>query len=43
MKPDSVKPQEVMIAAEKARVSLLFAKNLSEGFIRAYRELTTLR
>ena len=41
--PDSVKPHEVMIASEKARVSLLFAKNVTEGFIRAYRELSTLR
>ncbi len=41
--PNSVELHEVMIAAEKARISLTFAKTMSDGFIRAYRELTQLR
>lgn len=41
--PNSVEIHEVMIAAEKARISLTFAKTVTDGFIRAYRELTQLR
>ncbi|BDA79891.1 flagellar hook-basal body complex protein FliE [Leptospira kobayashii] len=41
--PNSVELHDVMIAAEKARISLTFAKTMSDGFIRAYRELTQLR
>ncbi|WP_409035741.1 flagellar hook-basal body complex protein FliE [Leptospira bandrabouensis] len=41
--PNSVELHDVMIAAEKARISLTFAKTMSDGFVRAYRELTTLR
>ncbi|GBF50607.1 flagellar hook-basal body protein FliE [Leptospira ryugenii] len=41
--PNSVELHEVMIAAEKARISLTFAKTMTDGFVRAYRELTTLR
>ncbi|TGN19062.1 flagellar hook-basal body complex protein FliE [Leptospira idonii] len=41
--PNSVELHEVMIAAEKARISLTFAKTMSDGFIRAYRELSQLR
>lgn len=41
--PNSVDVHEVMIAAEKARMSLTFTKTLADGFVRAYRELTNLR
>ncbi|MCZ8343571.1 MAG: flagellar hook-basal body complex protein FliE [Leptospira sp.] len=41
--PNSVELHDVMIAAEKARISLTFAKTMADGFTRAYRELTTLR
>lgn len=41
--PNSVELHDVMIAAEKARISLTFAKTMADGFVRAYRELTTLR
>ncbi len=41
--PNSVDAHDVMIAAEKARISLTFTKTLADGFIRAYRELTNLR
>lgn len=41
--PKSVEPHEVMIAAEKARVSLQFTKTIADGVVRAYRELTTMR
>ncbi|MDF3819963.1 flagellar hook-basal body complex protein FliE [Leptospira sp. 96542] len=41
--PNSVELHDVMIAAEKARISLTFAKTMSDGFVRAYRELTQLR
>lgn len=41
--PNSVDAHDVMIAAEKARISLTFTKTLADGFVRAYRELTSLR
>ena len=41
--PNSVEAHEVMIASEKARISLTFTKTLADGFVRAYRELTSLR
>jgi flagellar hook-basal body complex protein FliE len=41
--PNSVDVHDVMIAAEKARMSLTFTKTMTDGFIRAYRELTQLR
>lgn len=41
--PNSVDVHDVMIAAEKARMSLTFTKALADGFIRAYRELTSIR
>ncbi|MDX1960717.1 MAG: flagellar hook-basal body complex protein FliE [Leptospiraceae bacterium] len=41
--PNSVDAHEVMIAAEKARISLTFTKTLVDGVIRAYRELSNLR
>ncbi len=41
--PNSVDIHDVMIAAEKARMSLTFTKAIADGFIRAYRELTTIR
>jgi flagellar hook-basal body complex protein FliE len=41
--PNSVDVHDVMIAAEKARMSLTFTKTMTDGFVRAYRELTQLR
>lgn len=41
--PNSVDVHDVMIAAEKARMSLTFTKAMTDGFVRAYRELTQLR
>ncbi len=41
--PNSVDAHDVMIAAEKARISLTFTKTLIDGAIRAYRELSNLR
>jgi flagellar hook-basal body complex protein FliE len=41
--PNSVDAHEVMIAAEKARISLTFTKTLVDGVIKAYRELSNLR
>ncbi|MCZ8238829.1 MAG: flagellar hook-basal body complex protein FliE [Leptospiraceae bacterium] len=41
--PNSVDVHDVMISAEKARMSLTFTKTMADGFIRAYRELTSLR
>ncbi|MCC5816608.1 MAG: flagellar hook-basal body complex protein FliE [Leptospira sp.] len=41
--PNSVDIHDVMISAEKARMSLTFTKTMADGFIRAYRELTQLR
>jgi flagellar hook-basal body complex protein FliE len=41
--PESVDAHEVMIAAEKARVSLTFTKTVADAVVKAYRELTSLR
>ncbi len=41
--PNSVDAHDVMIAAEKARISLTFTKTVADGFVRTYRELTNLR
>lgn len=41
--PNSVDAHEVMIAAEKARISLTFTKTVVDGIIRAYKELSNLR
>ncbi|MCB1147818.1 MAG: flagellar hook-basal body complex protein FliE, partial [Leptospiraceae bacterium] len=41
--PDSVEAHTVMIAAEKARISLTFTKSLADLAIRTYRELSNLR
>lgn len=41
--PNSVEAHEVMIAAEKARISLTFTKTVVDGIIRAYRDITNLR
>jgi len=41
--PNSVEAHEVMIAAEKARISLTFTKTVVDGIVRAYRELSNLR
>ncbi len=41
--PGSVEAHTVMIAAEKARISLTFAKTISDLAIRTYRELSNLR
>lgn len=41
--PDSVDVHDVMIAAQKARFALNLTKTVSDGLIRAYRELITPR
>jgi flagellar hook-basal body complex protein FliE len=41
--PNSVDAHEVMIAAEKARMSLTFTKTIADGVIKAYRDLSNLR
>ena len=41
--PDSVDVHTLLIASEKARFSLTLTKTLTDGFIRAYRELTSPR
>lgn len=41
--PGSVEAHTVMIAAEKARISLTFAKTITDLAIRTYRELSSLR
>ncbi len=41
--PDSVDVHEIMIASQKARFALNLTKTISDGLIRAYRELTTPR
>ncbi len=41
--PDSVDVHDVMIAAQKARFALNLTKTISDGLIRAYRELITPR
>lgn len=41
--PESVDAHEVMIAGEKARISLTFTKTVADAVVRAYRELTNLK
>lgn len=41
--PSSVQAHTVMIAAEKARLSLSLAKSMADLAVRTYRELTSLR
>ncbi len=41
--PDSVDIHEIMIASQKARFALNLTKTLTDGLVRAYRELTTPR
>jgi flagellar hook-basal body complex protein FliE len=41
--PNSVDVHEVMIAAEKARMAITLTKTITDGVIRAYRELSNLR
>lgn len=41
--PDAVDVHDLVIAGEKARFALNLTKTLSDGFIRAYRELTNPR
>ena len=41
--PKSVDAHEVLIAAEKARISLTFTKTVIDGVVRAYRDLSNLR
>jgi flagellar hook-basal body complex protein FliE len=43
VKPDSVDIHDVTIAAEKARLSLLFTKSIVDRITQAYRELSNLR
>lgn len=42
-KPESVDIHTVMIAAQKAEISLLFTKTVRDEAIKAYRELINLR
>lgn len=41
--PNSVDVHELMIASEKARISLTFTKTVADGVVKAYRELTNIR
>lgn len=41
--PDSIDVHEVMIAAQKARFALNLTKTITDGVIRAYKELTMPR
>ena len=41
--PNSVDAHTVMIATEKARISLMFTKSVVDQVIRAYRELINMR
>ncbi len=41
--PSSIELHEVLIAAEKARFALNLTKNLSDMFIRTYRDLSNVR
>ncbi len=41
--PASVDAHTVMIAGEKARISLTFAKAVADSAVKTYRELTNLR
>lgn len=41
--PNSVDVHEVMLAAEKARISITFTKTLIDGVVKTYRDLSNLR
>lgn len=41
--PDSVEVHDVMIASQKSRFALNLTKTVTDGLVRAYRELTTGR
>lgn len=41
--PDSVELHEVMIASQKSSYALNLTKSLSDGFVRAFRDLTNPR
>jgi flagellar hook-basal body complex protein FliE len=41
--PNSVDVHDVLVASEKARMSLTFTKTMVDGVVKAYRELTSLR
>ncbi len=41
--PNSVEVHEVLLAAEKARFALNFAKTLSDGLVRTFKELSSPR
>ncbi|UCB46289.1 MAG: flagellar hook-basal body complex protein FliE [Spirochaetota bacterium] len=43
VRPDSVDIHDVTIAAEQARLSLLFTKSIVDRITQAYRELSNLR
>ncbi len=43
VKPDSVDIHDVTIAAEKARLALLFTKSIVDRITQAYRELSNMR
>jgi flagellar hook-basal body complex protein FliE len=43
VRPDTVDIHDVTIAAEKARISLLFTKSIVERVIQGYRELINVR
>lgn len=41
--PESVSPHTVMIAAEKARMSLTFTKSVTDLAVKTYRDLVNMR
>ncbi len=41
--PDSVDTHQVVLAAEKARFALNLTKTVTDGFIRSFKELSSLR
>jgi flagellar hook-basal body complex protein FliE len=41
--PNSVDAHDVLIAAEKARISLTFTKTIVDGIVKAYKDLSNLR
>ncbi len=43
VEPDSVEAHEVVLAAEKAKFALNLTKNVTDGLIRTFRELTNPR
>jgi flagellar hook-basal body complex protein FliE len=42
-KPDSVNIHDVMIAAQKAQISLDFTKSILQKAVQAYQKITSLR